>query len=155
MASVSVSQLILFIAAMLVAASVAGLLTSTVNDIGDAIEDQGLATSDDIRSDITIINDAGATEVNSDNVTLYVKNTGSSDLSTQPEDIDILINGEFVTGIGSGRISLLDGAQIWSEGDVLRIIVDVSSVDIESPGENRAQVTVRGAEDVFIWEEPA
>ena len=140
---------------MLVAASVAGLLTSTVNDIGDAIEDQGLATSDDIRSDITIINDAGATEVNSDNVTLYVKNTGSSDLSTQPEDIDILINGEFVTGIGSGRISLLDGAQIWSEGDVLRIIVDVSSVDIESPGENRAQVTVRGAEDVFIWEEPA
>jgi flagellar protein FlaG len=152
-ASVSVSQLILFIAAMLVAASVAGLLTSTVNDIGDAIEDQGLATSDDIRSDITIINDAGATEKTSGNVTLYVKNTGNSDLSTQPEDIDILINGEFVTGISSGRITLLDGAEIWSEGDVLEIVVDITSVDINDPGENRAQVTVGGAEDVFIWEQ--
>jgi flagellar protein FlaG len=145
--------LILFIAAMLVAASVAGLLTSTVNDIGDAIEDQGLATSEDIRSDITIINDAGATENTSGNVTLYVKNTGSSDLSTQPEDIDILINGEFVTGIGSGRISLLDGAQIWSEGDVLEIVVDVTDVEINDPGENRAQVVVGGAEDIFIWEQ--
>lgn len=153
MASVSVSQLILFIAAMLVAASVAGLLTSTVNDIGDAIEDQGLATSDDIRSDITIINDAGATENTSGNVTLYVKNTGSSDLSTQPADIDILINGEFVTGVGSGRITLLDGAEIWSEGDVLEIVVDVTSVQINDPGENRAQVVVGGAEDVFIWEQ--
>jgi flagellar protein FlaG len=151
-ASVSVSHLIIFIAAMLVAGSVAGLLTTTVDDIGNAIEDQGFSTSDEIRSDITIINDAGATQTESGNVTLYVKNTGSSELSTQPDDIDILINGQFVTGIGSGRVALLDGAEVWSEGEVVEIIVDVTGVDID-PGENRAQVTVDGGEDIFVWEQ--
>lgn len=152
MASVSVSQLILFIAAMLVATSVAGLLTNTVDDISEAIEEQGLSTSDDIRSDITIINDAGATQTNNGNVTLYIKNTGNSDLSTQPKDIDILINGQFVTGIGSGRITLLDGAQVWGEGEVVEIVVDITGPDINA-GENRAQVTVNGGEDTFIWEQ--
>lgn len=156
MASVSVSHLIIFIAAMIVAASVAGLLTTTVDDISGAIEDQGFSTSDEIRSDISIINDAGATNSStgdSTNVTLYVKNTGNSELSTQPGDIDILINGQFVTGIGSGRITLLDGAAVWSEGEVVEIVVDVSGVTINEPGENRAKVTVDGAEDVFIWEQ--
>jgi flagellar protein FlaG len=151
-ASVSVSHLIIFIAAMLVAGSVAGLLTTTVDDISGAIEDQGFSASDDIRSDITIINDAGATQANSTDVTLYIKNTGNSDLSTQPNDIDILINGQFVTGIGSGRIRLLDGAQVWGEGEVVEIVVDITGISID-PGENRAQVTVDGGEDIFIWEQ--
>lgn len=152
MASVSVSHLILFIAAMIIAASVASLLTTTVDDISNAIEEQGISTSDDIRSDISIINDAGATSVSSSsNVTLYVKNTGNNQLSTRPVDIDILINGQFVT-FDSGRITLLDGAETWSNGDVVEIVVDVSNV-IRNPGENRAKVTINGGEDVFIWEE--
>jgi flagellar protein FlaG len=64
MASVSVSHLIIFIAAMVVAASVAGALTTTVNDISDAIDEQGPSVSDDIRSDITIINDPGSAVTN-------------------------------------------------------------------------------------------
>lgn len=150
MASVSVSQLILFIAAMLVAGSVAGLLTTTVDDIGNAIEEQGIATSEEIRSDITIINDPGATQSQDGNVTIYVKNTGNSELSTQPGDIDVLVNGIFVTGLDSGNITLLDGAATWSEGEVVELVVDASDVNA---GENRVQVTVDGAEDTFIWEE--
>jgi flagellar protein FlaG len=152
MASVSVSHLIIFIAAMLVAASVAGLLTTTVDDISDAIEDQGFSTSDEIRSDITIINDASATQADGGNVTLYVKNTGESELSTQPGDIDVLINGIFVTGIGEGDITLLDGAEVWGDGEVVRIYAETDSGNIET-GENRAQVTVNGGEDVFVWEQ--
>lgn len=150
MASVSVSQLILFIAAMLVAGSVAGLLTTTVDDIGNAIEEQGIATSDEIRSDITIINDAGADQTQSGNVTIYVKNTGNSELSTQPGDIDVLVNGIFVTGLDSGNVTLLDGATTWGEGEVVEIVVTDNNVNA---GENRVQVTVDGAEDTFIWEE--
>lgn len=150
MASVSVSQLILFIAAMLVAGSVAGLLTTTVDDIGNAIEEQGIATSDEIRSDVTIINDAGADQTQSGNVTIYVKNTGNSELSTQPGDIDVLVNGIFVTGLDSGNVTLLDGATTWGEGEVVEIVVTDNNVNA---GENRVQVTVDGAEDTFIWEE--
>jgi len=58
-----------------------------------------------------------------------------------------------VTGIGSGRITLLDGAQVWSEGEVVEIVVDLTGIDINSPGENRAKVTVDGGEDIFVWEQ--
>ncbi|WP_336326940.1 flagellar protein G [Halovenus sp. HT40] len=155
MASVSVSHLIIFIAAMVIAASVAGLLTTTVDDISNAIEDQGLSTSEEIRSDISIINDAGSTATDSsgstENLTLYVKNTGNSQLSTQPRQIDILINGQFVT-FTSGRITLLGGAEVWGDGVVAEIVVDVGDVDIRT-GDNRAKVMANGGEDVFVWEQ--
>lgn len=155
MASVSVSHLIIFIAAMVIAASVAGLLTTTVDDISNAIEDQGLSTSDEIRSDISIINDAGSTTTTSANstteLTLYVKNTGNNQLPTQPRQIDILINGQFVT-FDTSRIGLLDGAEVWGDGVVAEIVVDVGDVDIRT-GENRAKVMVNGGEDVFVWEQ--
>ena len=155
MASVSVSHLIIFIAAMVIAASVAGLLTTTVDDISNAIEDQGLSTGEEtgeeIRSDISIINDAGSTETADGNLTLYVKNTGDNQLPTQPRQIDILINGQFVT-FDASRIGLLDGADVWGDGVVAEIVVDVGGVDIRT-GENRAKVSVTGGEDVFVWEQ--
>lgn len=148
MASVSVSHLIIFIAAMVVAASTAGLLTTTVGDISNAIEDQGFSASDEIRSDITIINDAGGTSTADGNLTLYVKNTGSSQLPTQQSTVEVLVNGAFEPGVE--EVSLLDGAAVWGSGNVVEIVVSADNVDT---GENRVKVTVEGAEDVFVWEE--
>ena len=152
MASVSVSHLIIFIAAMIVAASVAGLLTTTVNDISNAIEEEGFSTSDDIRSDVTIINDPGAGVYNSsgsENVTLYVKNTGSRELSAASGNIDVFVNGIF-TPISDANISILEGSEVWGRNDVIRITVGGENV---SPGQNRAKVVAGGGEDVFVWEE--
>jgi len=151
MASVSVSHLIIFIAAMIVAASVAGLLTTTVNDISNAIEDEGFSTSDDIRSDLTIINDPGAGVYNSsgNEVTLYVKNTGSRELSAASGNIDVFINGVF-TSVGDGNITTLEG-EIWGRNDVIEITVSGESVN--DPGQNRAKVVAGGGEDVFVWEQ--
>lgn len=152
MASVSVSHLIIFIAAMIVAASVAGLLTTTVNDISSAIEEQGFSTSDDIRSDITIINDPGAGVYNSSgngNVTLYVKNTGGKELSTASGNIDVFVNGVFIP-VGNGNVTTLEG-EIWGRNDVVEITVNGENVD--DPGQNRAKVVAGGGEDVFVWEQ--
>lgn len=148
MASVSVSHLIIFIAAMVIAASTAGLLTTTVGDIGNAIEDQGLSASDDIRSDITIINDAGATSTENGSLTLYVKNTGSAQLPTQPSTIEILVNGVFESDIDEVRP--LDGAEVWGTGDVVKIVVNTDDL---GTGEHRVKVMVNGGEDVFVWEQ--
>lgn len=148
MASVSVSHLIIFIAAMLVAASVAGLLTSTVDDLSNAIEEQGFSTSDDIRSDITIINDAGATEVEEEELTLYIKNTGNTELSAEPEDVDVLVNGIFTTDFTVD----IQEEEVWGQGIVVELTITVSDEEIDQ-GENRVQVVAGGAEDVFIWEQ--
>lgn len=153
MASVSVSHLIIFIAAMIVAASVAGLLTNTVNDISSAIEDQGFSTSDEIRSDITIINDPGAEVYNSsdEELTLFVKNTGSTELSNASRDIDILVNGIFVS-VADGDIQLLGGKEVWGQSTVAQITVNTTGTRSINAGENRVKVVADGGEDVFIWE---
>ena len=152
MASVSVSHLIIFIAAMVVAASVAGALTTTVNDISNAIDEQGPSVSDDIRSDITIINDAGADVVNTstDTIELYVKNTGQRELSTSTGNIDILINGQFSVAESVEVVSNGDG--VWGRNDVAQINVDGSGNALDDPGENRVKVVIGGSEDTFIWE---
>jgi flagellar protein FlaG len=152
MASVSVSHLIIFIAAMIVASSVAGVLTTTVNDIGDAIDDQGLSVSDDIRSEIEIINDQGADVVNEsatpDRVELYVKNTGSTELTTAPDNVDVLLNGQFRTADNVTIVS--SDSDVWGRNEVARIEVEDTS-PIQQ-GENRAKVRVDGADDTLIWE---
>lgn len=152
MASVSVSHLIIFIAAMVVASSVAGVLTTTVNDIGEAIDDQGLSVSDDIRSDIEIINDPGADVLNSstepNRAEFYVKNTGSTELPAQADSVDVFLNGQFRTADNVTVVS--SDSNVWGRNEVVRI--DVGDTSPISEGENRAKIRVDGAEDTFIWE---
>lgn len=155
MASVSVSHLIIFIAAMVVAASVAGVLTTTVTDISDAIDDQGPSVSDDIRSSIEIINDPGAdvvfeNEGNENELRLYVKNTGSRELPTEPSQIDVLINGQYSTADSVTVLPEDEDSEVWGQNDVVRI--DVVGNDRIQEGENRVQITVGGADDTFVWE---
>lgn len=156
MASVSVSHLIIFIAAMVVAASVAGVLTTTVTDISDAIDDQGPSVSDDIRSSIEIINDPGAAvvfenEEDEDELRLYVKNTGSRELSTDPVQIDVLVNGQYSTADSVTVLPEEEESEIWGQNDVVRI--DIVATDRIQEGENRVKITADGAEDTFVWEQ--
>ena len=154
MASVSVSHLIIFIAAMVVAASVAGALTTTVNDISNAIDEQGPSVSDDIRSDITIINDAGSpvvdTSTDPNTIELYVKNTGERELNTNTQSIDVLVNGQFSVADSVEVVSNNDG--VWGQNDVARVNVTDGGNALDNPGENRVKLIIGGSEDIFIWE---
>lgn len=155
MASVSVSHLIIFIAAMLVAGSVAGVLTTTVNDISNAIDDQGPSVSDDIRTSIEIINDPGAQVVNDtdgNTIELFVKNTGSRELTTEPDNIDIFINGQFSTA--DSVVVVSNDGDSWGRNVVVQMDVndDLDALNDASGAENRVKVVVDGAEDTFVWE---
>ena len=146
MASVSASHLILFIASILVAASVSGVLTSTVGDLSNAIDDTGLQVSDDVRTDIEIISDSGSDAVYNDtegNITLYVKNTGSSRLAAESGPIDVMVNGQFEADV---TVTLLGDAATWDSGDVVRLDISRSLATNE---DHRIQLTVNGDEEVF------
>ena len=124
MASVSASTLIIFIASILVAASVAGTMTTGVSQLGDALDDRSLDVANEIRTDIDVISDPGSDAVynaSTTNVTLLVKNTGSRTLSTDADTIDVIVDGEYATGVSTRVVS---GDQSWSEGAVLEVTVD-------------------------------
>lgn len=155
MASVSVSHMILFIASMIIAASVAGVFTTSVDRLSDAIEDQGLQVADDVRTDIQIISDNGTGAciyncTGDENVTLLVKNTGSGDLVADPTQIDALVNGKFQP-TSDMKVELLGGASSWGRGDVVRLQVTETGL---GPGDHRVKVIVNGDSEVFEFTNP-
>jgi flagellar protein FlaG len=145
MASVSVSHLILFIASMAIAASVAGVFTSSIGELSNAVAEQGLDVSSDVRSDIEIISDSGSGNIydGTDTITIHVKNTGSETLSPVPRQIDLFVDGTFSSDY---TVTLEpDGGDSWRPGGVVRIEITQSL----SSGDHRIKLIVNGDEEVF------
>jgi len=147
-ASVSISHMILFIASMLVAASVAGVLTDTVGELSNAIDDQGVQVSQEVRTDIEIISDSGSREVwNSDgngNVTLHVKNTGTELLPSDGEAINVFVSGQFETDV---TVTLLGDAESWRPGEVVEL--EISNGGVSDGDDVRVKVIVNGDAEIF------
>jgi flagellar protein FlaG len=144
-ASVSVSHLILFIASMMIAASVAGVFTSSIGQLSGALSEQGLDVSSDVRTDIEVISDSGSDAIynaTSETITLYVKNTGTERLAAEPGQLDVLVDGQFVTDYTVARA---DGTGAWQPGSVVRVDIAQSL----STGDHRVQLTVNNDEEVF------
>lgn len=152
MASESVSSVILFIAALLVAAAVAGTLVTNVNQISNAIDDKSGGVQEKIDTDVEIISDAGSESVynaSSENVTLIVKNTGERTLDTDPRALDVLVDGEYVQS-DSMTIGVVSGEESWRPGAVAELEIDRSLAS----GEHRIVVVASGDEEVFEFYVP-
>lgn len=149
MASVSVSHLVLFIASLLIAASVAGTLVTGVDSLSDAFSDQSLRTSDSIETDISIISDTGSDRMyDGTNVSVLVKNTGATTLPPDVDRIDILVDGVFIPS-ENATVEVIDGsaAHEWASSEVVRINV-TRNLDL---GEHRVSISVQGSEDVVTF----
>lgn len=145
MASVSVSHLILFIASIVVAASVAGVFTTEITRLGGAIDDQSVAVSQDVRTDVEIISDGGSPVYNTsgnENITLLVKNIGTRRLPTEGSHIDVLVNGVYQTNV---TITPIDTAD-WRPGSVAEFEIDGPVLEA---GDHRVKIVVNTDEEVF------
>ncbi|MFW6458259.1 MAG: flagellar protein G [Halodesulfurarchaeum sp.] len=146
MAIVSSETLIIFIAAVLVAGSVAGALTGGVNQLSEALSERSVDVSQEIRTDVAIISDSGSDEIydeDTDTVTLLVKNTGSTTLQAEPETLDVIINGVYRTNVD---VTLIE-EQDWIRGAVLR--VEIADVELDQDTDHRVVLTVEGNQEVF------
>lgn len=138
--------MILFIASLIVAASVAGTLTGGVDRLTGALSDESLDVSQQVRTDIEIISDAGSQVYdrnNNQNVTLLVKNTGSMNLPPDGTGLDVLVDGRYQTSV---RVEPIDGR--WETNDVVRLHIDVGAL---SAGDHRVKLILRGDEEVFTF----
>lgn len=144
MASVSASHLILFIASLVIAAGVAGTFTQGVSRLSEGIDDQSLEVSEEVRTDIEVISDAGSPvyDDSSNTVTLLVKNTGTSTLDNDTRFVDILLDGQYRTNVTS---TVVDGDQ-WRPNNVVRL--EITGADL-SAGDHRVKIIVNGDEEVF------
>jgi len=120
MAGTAASQMIFFIASMIVATAVAGVFVTTVINLSKDIRDEADDQADLFKIRAVIINDATAMPYNATCSTLiiYVKNTGTVGLDYNK--VTILLNGTFFTK-DNMTFALKDGAADWQPEVVLEI----------------------------------
>ena len=154
MASVSVSHLIIFIASLVVAAGVAGTLTTGVERVSNAVEDGSLDVSQQVRTDIDIISDPKNPALDANNnLTIHVRNTGSQGIFIQPESIDMVLNGDFVPN-SEFTVTDANGDRTTARtGDVMAIEINNDNGYVNS-GDNRLYITVNSDEEVYEFENP-
>ncbi|WP_380675620.1 CARDB domain-containing protein [Salinigranum sp. GCM10025319] len=149
MAEISVPTLILFIASIVVAAGVAGVLIDTVSGISNAVDDRGGDVSQSIKTDVEIISDpeAGVYDADNETVTLYVKNTGIRDLPADADAVDLFVDGQYRTATA---LTVVEGSE-WTPNAVVEITVSGVSL---SPGDHRVKLVLDGDEEVFRFRTP-
>ena len=148
MSGVSASHLVIFIASIVVAAGVAGTLVTQVDRVSTSIVNQNEDVEERIDTDIRIISDTGSDAIydNNDNgnLTLYVKNTGGTELNIAEDDIDVLIEGSFNSPDTVERVDD-DTVDRWPPGTVIEVTVN----DVTISGPTRVTVSVRENEDTI------
>jgi flagellar protein FlaG len=147
MSGVSASHLVIFIASIVVAAGVAGTLVTQVDRVSTSISDQSEAAEERIDTDIRIVSDTGSPDsiyTGTGALTLYVKNTGGTELRANASAIDVLIEGSFNS---PDTVVRVDGGTTdrWPPGTVVEVTVD--SPEPDPAGDTRVTVSVRENED--------
>lgn len=140
--------MILFIASLIVAASVAGTMTSGVDRLNGALSDESLDVTEQVRTDIEVISDAGSPvydQSGNQNVTLLVKNTGSRNLPPDGTGLDVLVDGQYQT---STWVEPLETDGRWDTNDVVQVHIDAGPL---SAGDHRVKLILSGDEEVFVF----
>jgi flagellar protein FlaG len=155
MSGVSASTLVIFIASIVVAAGVAGTLVTTVGEISTSAETQGDQITESIDANIELLNDGGGSnfyvEDNFDDghaaeITVYVRNTGSTTLTKNESELDVLVNGLFVD-TGNLNVTSMNGnddRRAWVEDEVIEIVIKLDD-PLDGSG-NRLTVSPEGTE---------
>ncbi len=140
MASTPVSEIIFFIAALVISSMIAGVMITSIQETSDVFNQRSRSLVENIKDDITIINDPD--NIANDPLIIYVKNTGDSSLAPDKKLFDVLINGTYFTNYS---VSSLDGDNELLPSDVAKLTINTSLPS----GSHTIRIYVKGNE----WDE--
>ena len=123
MASMGTSEMIFFIATMVVTASVVGVLGGQTLHITQSMGQSSKSVSSMIQSNFEIINDPSNIP-NSGGYIFYIKNTGSNEIYFTNNTISTTVDGTLITGILISYASP-DNSGVLHPAQVGEIIVDI------------------------------
>ncbi|ACV25017.1 flagellar protein G [Methanocaldococcus fervens] len=125
MASSALSEIIMFVAVLLIAAFVAGILTTSTYKISVNIGKKGDELSTKLSQDFEIINDPGSIPRNSSaGITIiYIKNTGKDPIIFTDDSFTVIIDGNIVEISDTKQLSNPESNTLYP-GDVGEIDVN-------------------------------
>ncbi len=133
MSDSSTTQMIFFVAAIVVAASLAGVFIGLSANMAQAVEKRAINFSDKLDTSIKIINDPAFMPYQDSNLTLYVKNTGANQML--PTGLLVMIDGK---DQNSSSWTIIGGSNIWGPSIVLEIHLNI----ILANGDHTAKVVI-------------
>lgn len=133
MADSSTPQMIFFIAAVLVAASISSVFIGIGYDMAQKIEERGDAVKEQIETRISVINDPSFVPYEDGVLTIYVKNLSPDQIDKR---MDLFLDGVLVNNY-SLSIGLSD-PMVWGPGVVQTVYIR----SVISPGDHHLKVVL-------------
>lgn len=112
-----ITHLLFFIGAVIIAVGVIGAVTTNVHSITASYGMSSKTLADQLKTDITIINDPAAIPYAGNNYSFFVKNTGKSTLD--PTYVNMFIDGSYTNT--TGKWTVMEGGSLWYPTYVLRL----------------------------------
>ncbi len=144
-AETAITHMIFFIAAMIIAISVVAFVSADVQSMVASSGVSSKVLSEQMRTDITIINDPELIPYNDGIYSFYAKNTGKTELS--PEFITVLVDGIMMEPQYVDT-TLMDGDVTWRPGDVL--VLNVTKEDALMPGDHRVLIAAENGKSASM-----
>jgi archaeal flagellar protein FlaG len=129
----SFTQMLFFIAAIIVAVSVSGVLIATSTSMANELKVKSESMSNEVGTDIKIINDPRHVPYADNNLTLYIKNIG--DVSLNYNNIAILIDGQY---INATAVMSENAGPTWTVGKTIEFSADITL----SPGDHQVKAVM-------------
>lgn len=139
-----ITHLIFFIGAIVIAVGVIGVVTTNVHSITASYGMSSKTLADQLKTDITIINDPAAIPC-SGNCSFYVKNTGKNTLDNS--SVNLFLDGNYQNV--TKNMTIMDGGSVWYPTYVLRLNISASLLPSGSGDHSVRVVTENGVFDTM------
>ncbi len=122
MAGEGITQMIFFIGAIVIAVGVISVVSHNVQSISASYGMSSQTLADQLKTDITIINDPAAIPCDSVNCSFFVKNTGKNTLDNS--SVNLFLDGNYQNV--TKNMTIMDGGSVWYPTYVLRLNISAS-----------------------------
>ena len=130
-----ITHLIFFIGAVVVAVGVIGVVTTNVQSLTASYRMNSRTLADQLKTDITIINDPDKIPYSSNNYSFFVKNTGKSTLEIST--VNLFVDGKYTQNL---TYTIMEGGSVWYPTYVLRLNYSIAANPSLQSGDHSVRV---------------
>ena len=94
--SLTGTHVIFFIASVIVAGAVSGVIIAVTTDLSNSLSERGERVQDQLDIEFTIINDPDSIPNSAGNYLFYLKNIGAVEIPTTTSTFNVFVDGEII-----------------------------------------------------------
>ena len=94
--SLTGTHVIFFIASVIIASVVSGVLVAVITDISNSLSDRGERVQEQLDTEFKIINDPDNIPTSGSDYLFYIKNIGGNEIATSNETFQLFVDGDLV-----------------------------------------------------------